>query len=408
MSHSVISLDIDQEICEDEPTLKWSKHMWIHIFVFGLAVFSIYLCWKHFFDTHYWYSKFNEKYVKPNIPVKKVDQIQVAMDLASAKNNKYKESMRRRLASEDSERFLRHLNVSFIMPRMLSQSFHEDSREKQVREQIQKIEPKTWVNKWNIVALISNLFQLSGTLVFLFEPRQRISGANNMIGIGCFFAWVNIMRYFQYDSNYFFMFSAIQRSFTTVTKYLLGAMTIFVGYAIFGSSVFWQSHRFESASRAITIQFALLDGDSIYDTFADLTYTNYFMGQFYLYTFIILFICVVQNLFISIIQKVYSDDRRDELKAVIEKERSELLEAKRLEEQKNKPVEEIQKPFELEKPRAVFTSQVKDLMEMLDSLKIQYKIQKEGLAPEERKNLDSEYENAVNMVNKKISELGTI
>jgi len=100
--------------------------------------------------------------------------------------------------------------------------------------------------------------------------------------------------------------------------------------------------------------------------------------------------------------------QRYRLKAVIEKERSELLEAKRLEEQKNKPVEEIQKPFELEKPRAVFTSQVKDLMEMLDSLKIQYKIQKEGLAPEERKNLDSEYENAVNMVNKKISELGTI
>ena len=48
--------------------------------------------------------------------------------------------------------------------------------------------------------------------------------------------------------------------------------------------------------------FAVLNGDMVYDTFHDLQIINIVIAQVYLYTFVMLFINVVQNVFITIVE----------------------------------------------------------------------------------------------------------
>lgn len=48
-----------------------------------------------------------------------------------------------------------------------------------------------------------------------------------------------------------------------------------------------------------------MNGDMVYDTFSDLRATNYLFGQIYLYTFIFFSICVIQSLFISVIEDAH-------------------------------------------------------------------------------------------------------
>ena len=56
---------------------------------------------------------------------------------------------------------------------------------------------------------------------------------------------------------------------------------------------------------AVRNLFAIINGDSVYDIISDVTKVSYFLGQMYGYIFCILFIVVVMNVFISIINEAY-------------------------------------------------------------------------------------------------------
>ena len=48
-----------------------------------------------------------------------------------------------------------------------------------------------------------------------------------------------------------------------------------------------------------------MNGDMIYDTFYDTGITHYILSQVYLYTFLFFSICVLQSIFISVIEDAY-------------------------------------------------------------------------------------------------------
>ena len=53
----------------------------------------------------------------------------------------------------------------------------------------------------------------------------------------------------------------------------------------------------------------MMNGDSILDIINDLTQNSYFLGQIYIYSFNILFICVVINIFVSIIEEAFVNSK---------------------------------------------------------------------------------------------------
>eukprot|EP01022_Parablepharisma_sp_SALTPOND_P012899 TRINITY_DN167_c0_g1_i1.p4 TRINITY_DN167_c0_g1~~TRINITY_DN167_c0_g1_i1.p4 ORF type:complete len:342 (+),score=39.46 TRINITY_DN167_c0_g1_i1:1095-2120(+) len=170
------------------------------------------------------------------------------------------------------------------------------------------------INKWNIACLVGNILQLGGVCIYLFDLNQRLTVTNVFFGVGCFLAWLNIGRYLEYSKQYFIVFHTLFTSLPTTARFLAANIPVFLGYAFLGTCVFWQSYRFQSVSKSMMTEFALFLGDSVFDIFIELTAINFWMGQLYLYTFLLMFFAIVQNFFISIIQYSYFSIEDLELK----------------------------------------------------------------------------------------------
>lgn len=104
------------------------------------------------------------------------------------------------------------------------------------------------------------------------------------------FAYLNIGRYFELDSNYSIFYLIIKNSLSKVGSFLLGVTPIFLGFVFFGMCIFWKSERFTSFTDVLIVLFSLAQGDSVFSAFKDLSGTYFIIGQIYLYSFCILFI----------------------------------------------------------------------------------------------------------------------
>lgn len=153
--------------------------------------------------------------------------------------------------------------------------------------------------------MVGNIFQVFAAAIAVFDTNNISTSTEILIGFGCMLAFVNLGRYIEYAENYSTIFTTITRALPNVCRYLLGVSPIFLGFILFGLCVFWKSERFTSTSNIMIILFALAQGDSVYDAFKDLTGIHFFIGQLYLYLFCLLFIVVVLNIFIAIIEEAY-------------------------------------------------------------------------------------------------------
>eukprot|EP00826_Nyctotherus_ovalis_P003635 TRINITY_DN10747_c0_g2_i2.p2 TRINITY_DN10747_c0_g2~~TRINITY_DN10747_c0_g2_i2.p2 ORF type:complete len:168 (-),score=37.54 TRINITY_DN10747_c0_g2_i2:154-657(-) len=119
---------------------------------------------------------------------------------------------------------------------------------------------------------------------------------------------------------------------------------MFIGYAFFGAAVFWQSHRFESVNRAMLTLFSLMNGDGVFQLFEELTELNFLMGQLYLYSFIFMFVCVGQNLFLGVVHKVFAiDSKRIKLERMLAEEVAHKTNQELYKKKKKEVIEELAK-----------------------------------------------------------------
>lgn len=158
---------------------------------------------------------------------------------------------------------------------------------------------------WSIICLIGNIFQIFASAISISNTNNISSGTEILVGFGCMLAFINIGRYIEYSENYSTIYLTISGALPNVMRYLIGVMPIFLGFIFFGLCIFWRSERFTSTSDIMIILFALAQGDSVFDTFKDLSGLSFFLGQVYLYLFCIIFIVVVLNIFIAIIEEAY-------------------------------------------------------------------------------------------------------
>jgi hypothetical protein len=171
--------------------------------------------------------------------------------------------------------------------------FHilHDMNKKNKEDEFNEIKDK--YNKfqfWTIVCLFSNIIQIFGSCVAIAYPNNILQSESVLVGLGCFFAYINIVRYIQFDSNFSIFYDIVSKSFPIVMRYLAGVFPIFLGYLFFGICVFWQSERFATVSRSMYTLFALIQGDAVSDTIMDLKGRSFIIGQIYCYTFCMLFI----------------------------------------------------------------------------------------------------------------------
>ena len=156
-----------------------------------------------------------------------------------------------------------------------------------------------------MICLVGNIVQLFGASISVFDKINILSSAEILVGFGCMLAYLNIGRYIEYAENYSTIFVTIKNALPKVARYLIGVTPIFLGFLFFGLCIFWRSERFTNTSNVLIILFSLAQGDSVFDVFKDLSGLYFFIGQIYLYFFLIIFIVVVLNIFIAIIEEAY-------------------------------------------------------------------------------------------------------
>eukprot|EP00826_Nyctotherus_ovalis_P030808 TRINITY_DN245_c0_g1_i12.p1 TRINITY_DN245_c0_g1~~TRINITY_DN245_c0_g1_i12.p1 ORF type:complete len:305 (-),score=52.90 TRINITY_DN245_c0_g1_i12:89-1003(-) len=165
-----------------------------------------------------------------------------------------------------------------------------------------------WVNNWNIIILIGNLLQITGTIVYLLEVREGSRIPSTLMGLGCFCAWVNSTRYLKMNMEYYMMFVTIVKSLPEIFKFFLSVLPIFIGSILLICCVLWVSEYFVSPGKGLIVGFALYLGDIVTDSSERLPVISFFWGNAYIYCFIIFFMLLVHTILQGIISLTYTRD----------------------------------------------------------------------------------------------------
>ena len=164
-----------------------------------------------------------------------------------------------------------------------------EDKDKKIKNSLTYKEDKKLFNYWYIVCLIGNVIQIFSAIMCLIDPDIVLTSTECLVGFGCSFAYINILRYFEFNDNFSIIGKSIRKGLPTMLRYLFGVLPVLLGFAILGMSLFWRSERFVNLSTAIFTLFAFLNGDSVFSICMDLRGASYFLGQLYCYMFGMIF-----------------------------------------------------------------------------------------------------------------------
>ena len=165
------------------------------------------------------------------------------------------------------------------------------------------------MSKLNYIQAAGCLIQLFGGILTLYEGKDVIIITKYIVGLGAAFAYLMLTKYLNFYFQFQTIFRTITKSIPNLILYFIGTLPIFLSFIIFAVANFPYSERFYNFTRVILNLFGMMNGDSILDVINDITQNSYFLGQIYIYFFNILFICVVINIFVSIIEEAFVNSK---------------------------------------------------------------------------------------------------
>ena len=165
------------------------------------------------------------------------------------------------------------------------------------------------ISKANYLQAIGCLVQLFGGILTLYEGKDVIIITKYIVGIGAALSYLMLAKYLKFYYQFQTIFNTITKSIPNLIYYFIGTLPIFISFIIFAVANFPYSERFYNFTRVILALFGMMNGDSILDIINDITQNSYFLGQIYIYSFNILFICVVINIFVSIIEEAFVNSK---------------------------------------------------------------------------------------------------
>ena len=165
------------------------------------------------------------------------------------------------------------------------------------------------MSKLNFLQAVGCLFQLFGSILTLYEGKDVIIITKYIVGIGAALGYLMLTKYLNFYYQFQTIFNTILKSVPNLILYFIGTLPIFISFIIFAIANFPYSERFYNFTRVILALFGMMNGDAILDIINDLIENSYFLGQIYVYFFNILFICVVINIFVSIIDEAFVNSK---------------------------------------------------------------------------------------------------
>eukprot|EP01066_Platyproteum_vivax_P008172 Platyproteum_vivax@DN3369_c0_g1_i1.p2 len=96
----------------------------------------------------------------------------------------------------------------------------------------------------------------------------------------------------------------------TIMQFMMGVVPLLVAYGLLGFCFFWNTTQFSTMARSFITLFCVLNGDIMEDSFKNTGDFMPIVSQVYLYTFVVLFMYVVLNSFIAIIEDAFFYEKR--------------------------------------------------------------------------------------------------
>ena len=148
----------------------------------------------------------------------------------------------------------------------------------------------------------------SGT-IFIAGSMFRVDGdvpaRLSWLGMAAVFSWINIMRYLQFYDKYNVLLTTLRRGVPHIVRYMVGVLPVLIAYSLIGTCLFWRSVSYTSVSQTFMSLFAFMNGDEIHDCFLDVDEMTGVLGQAYMYSFGCIFIFVVLNVMITIMEEAF-------------------------------------------------------------------------------------------------------
>jgi hypothetical protein len=141
-------------------------------------------------------------------------------------------------------------------------------------------------NPWCIAIMIANMFQLVGASSVLFSNTSTLSLNELVIGLGCFGAWLTILRFIDTDQNLYSGPKTIKTAAPKIFNILVGVFPVFIGFGFLGLCLFWRSDYFKSPSDAFFTLFSMMYGDALRDIYTDVSFGRYLAANLFCYSFI--------------------------------------------------------------------------------------------------------------------------
>ena len=254
-NHFIVTLNIKRGACEDKSYSKFGfikGSYWIHVIVLLFSSINLYLTSISIYHRYKYYYALKMKYKK--IPVEEYE--------------------------ENGE----------------SISKWDILREK---------EKKKFFSYWDFAQFFCHVLQIFDAILSLYEDEDIVVYTQYVTGFAACFSYIILGKYLYYYMQFNSIFNMMNKSIRRLLSYFIGTSPIFLGFIFFGYANFWGSERFTSVTLTMTTLLSMMNGDSILDIINDLESTGFFIGCIYSYSFGIMSICVICNLFVSIIEEAY-------------------------------------------------------------------------------------------------------
>ncbi|CAI5730039.1 unnamed protein product [Peronospora destructor] len=166
------------------------------------------------------------------------------------------------------------------------------------------------VNSLQLLVLTSLVLLLSSTMwsLLFLEAHMPIQFGHRLLhATALLLLWSCLVGYLEHNQHIYSIVLTLKWGTPRVLQFLLGVSPIFVGYALFGTIYFGNKiEEFGTLSASMITLFSLMNGDIIMDTFDAMELHHFTVsGRAYLYSFISLFMYVVLNIFIAIVEEAF-------------------------------------------------------------------------------------------------------
>ncbi|KJE88457.1 hypothetical protein CAOG_00111 [Capsaspora owczarzaki ATCC 30864] len=174
----------------------------------------------------------------------------------------------------------------------------------------------TFFNTWylatiigDIMVIVSSLYALTATSDF-DTSTDTVDPGDLTTAIGILCGWLNLIKFLEWRIEFYMLILAVRCSIGRIARFIITALPVFLGFALAGVALFSElTELFGSLDSAAVTLFAVINGDSVLQVFttldekADFTYRA--IARVYMYTFCVLFITAIINVFIFIIEDGY-------------------------------------------------------------------------------------------------------